>query len=165
MKKLISILTVSVMTAALLSGCKAEQTPVPVNPDVPVAVVSETDTSGTDADKKYYTFTYSISDDAIESFAVKIRDAFLNGDKKTIADNANFPLRIGDKKFENSDELLAADFDSIFSDRWKSDLKTETCTAMGFNGEGFMLADGLVWVFDVQNDDGTSRLLVWSVNL
>ena len=149
MKKFFAAVLAAAVLIAAIAGCTA-------------APAAETAEENADLAEKFYTFSQDIPDADIEAFAAEIRDAFVGGDWQKIADNANFPLRVGEITCDTAEDFLAQDWDSYFSEDFISEMKAETCHEMGFNGEGFMLANGLVWVFSVA--DGGSRLVVWSVN-
>ena len=156
MKKTIAVIISVLLLAAVFAGCAKVNTG---NAESGAASQS----AAADGEK-YYHFSSGLTDAEIEQFAEKIKDAMLNGDWETVAANANYPLRVGTAVYDTAEDFLAKEWDGFFSDEWKEALEAETCHEMGFNGEGFMLASGEVWVFDVTGADGGEQLLIWSIN-
>lgn len=157
MKKIIAVIISALLLVSLFTGCvRAGQSDA-------AQAGAASQGAGEDGEK-YYRFSSGITDAEIEEFAARIKDAMLNGDWETVAENANYPLRVGTAVYDTAEDFLAQDWDNFFSEDWKEALKAETCHEMGFNGEGFMLASGEVWVFDVAGEDGGEQLLIWSIN-
>lgn len=160
MKKIIAVIISVLLLVSLFAGCvktpQAEGTGKP-------GTASESVNKPADGEK-YYLFSLNITDEEIEQFAAEVRDELVNGDWEAIAKKANYPLRVGTAVYDTDEEFLAQDWDNYFSDEWKEALKAETCREMGCNGEGFMLASGAVWVFDVAGENGSEQLLIWSIN-
>ena len=163
MKRIIAVMISVLLLASLFAGCinnsKTEEAGKPG--------VSQDNGEGSKPSavgEKYYLFSSGISDAEIEQFAAEIKDELLTGDWEAIAGKANYPLRVGTAVYDTAEDFLAQNWDNYFSNEWKAALEAETCHEMGCNGEGFMLASGAVWVFDVSGEDGGEQLLIWSIN-
>lgn len=162
MKKRATLLVSILLLAAVITGCAREPSVEEATKPKPVpesTAMGETETN----DEKYYRFS-AISDAEIENFAAEVRTAILNDDWESVAEKANFPLRVGDTTYDTAEDFLSQSWGDYFSDEWFRELEAETCHEMGQNGEGFMMASGEIWVFGFVNDDVGEYLRIWCIN-
>ena len=99
-------------------------------------------------DLDYYNGFSAMDKGLLESYAVDIRNACLDGNWEYIADLARFPILVNGESYADRDAFLERMADSTLSDAGRAALEEETCHDMFYNGQGLCLGGGQVWLMD-----------------
>lgn len=112
-----------------------------------------------------YTACSAYSKEEIEAFAAKVRQAVLDKDWDTLAQNTVYAIAVGSQTFLEESEFAAADWDSILSEDFIQAIEKESCQDMFNNFDGVMMGDGQIWFNEVLDIDGNSEgLKVIAIN-
>lgn len=108
--------------------------------------------------KNRYNSLYG-SDDEVESFMKRVRSSILKGDKVWIANHVYYPIDVNLNKdgkrttIKNKTELIT-NFNRIFHQEFKNEIKSASVCNMFNNYQGVMLGDGQIWV---NNTPGSTK--------
>ena len=105
----------------------------------------------------------------VEKFAAEVKQLFLQKDWETLSGMMDYPVRLfGETDANNKEEFLAAMNGHEFPDSSFKAMENEPCDDLFANGQGIMLADGLIWFRDVNYDgitqNGTPSFKIITVN-
>ena len=114
-----------------------------------------------------YEMVTNFSTAEVEAFAREVREQILNHDWAGLSEKTAFPVTIAGSRYENADELLAADPDSIITDDFISKIREERCENMFFSSNGIMMGEtGQVWFAEVLDDNYKSQeLKIIAINI
>ena len=101
--------------------------------------------------------------------AAEVKQLFLQKDWETLSGMMDYPVRLfGETDANNKEEFLAAMNGHEFPDSSFKAMENEPCDDLFANGQGIMLADGLIWFRDVNYDgitqNGTPSFKIITVN-
>lgn len=103
---------------------------------------------GNDFDHRYTDF-YG-TDDETERFMKLIKTSILTNDKATVASNISYPINVTigkQQKFKiKNKQSLIANFDKIFTPKYKEAIRLSRTCNLFCNYQGAMLADGKIWI-------------------
>ena len=118
-------------------------------------------TSGTTGDDFYKVCT-NADKKTVEDFAVKARDAYVNGDWETLSGMILYPIKLAEgvtaednyafMDYMNSKKVTDAD---------KKEMEAETCQDMFARDQGICLGSGQIWIGENVDD---SKLYVISIS-
>lgn len=99
-------------------------------------------------DLNFYNGFSAMEKGLLESYAMDIRSACLDGNWEYIADLARFPILVNGTSYADREAFLALMAESTFSDAARAELEQENCHDMFYNGQGLCLGGGQVWLLD-----------------
>lgn len=108
-------------------------------------------------DSNYYNLCTSCSKKEVEDFAAKVKQQIIDKDWAALSENVAYPITIVGTTYNNSEEFLAADFETLCTDRFYEGVKKAETSNMFFNWKGVIIGDGEVWFSEVLNEDNTSQ--------
>ena len=171
------ILVMTILTALSLlfvSACgkaPAEEKEAPeatASAAQPTPSASETQTAA-EEEEPYYGIATTAPRADVEKFAAEVKQLFLQKDWETLSGMMDYPVRLfGETDANNKEEFLAAMNGHEFPDSSFKAMENEPCDDLFANGQGIMLADGLIWFRDVNYDgitqNGTPSFKIITVN-
>ena len=106
---------------------------------------------------------------AAQPTPAEVKQLFLQKDWETLSGMMDYPVRLfGETDANNKEEFLAAMNGHEFPDSSFKAMENEPCNDLFANGQGIMLADGLIWFRDVNYDgitqNGTPSFKIITVN-
>lgn len=99
-------------------------------------------------DLDFYNGFSAMEKGLLESYAMDIRNACLDGNWEYIADLARFPILVNGTSYADREAFLSLMAESTFSDAARAELEQENCHDMFYNGQGLCLGGGQVWLLD-----------------
>lgn len=108
-------------------------------------------------DSDYYSLCTNCSKNEVESFAAEVKQLIIDKDWTALSENVAYPITIVGTTYNNSEEFLTADFETLCTDRFYEGVKKAETTNMFFNWKGVIVGDGEVWFSEVLNEDNTSQ--------
>lgn len=99
-------------------------------------------------DLDFYNGFSAMEKGLLESYAMDIRNACLDGNWEYIADLARFPILVNGSSYADREAFLSLMAESTFSDAARAELEQENCHDMFYNGQGLCLGGGQVWLLD-----------------
>ena len=120
-------------------------------------------------EEPYYGIATTAPRADVEKFAAEVKQLFLQKDWETLSGMMDYPVRLfGETDANNKEEFLAAMNGHEFPDSSFQAMENEPCNDLFANGQGIMLADGLIWFRDVNFDgitqNGTPSFKIITVN-
>ena len=99
-------------------------------------------------DPAYYSAFSAMDKGALEAFAMEIRNAYLAEDWAAIADHARYPIMVNGTGYADRESFLAFMEGCTLSDTARTEMTSEFCHDMFYNGQGLCLGSGQVWLLD-----------------
>lgn len=118
---------------------------------------SETDETETSDDADYYALCTQSTKAEVESFAALVKQQIVDKDWEALSENVSYPITIVGTTYNNSEEFLTADFDTLCTDVFYNGVKEAETTNLFFNWKGVIVGNGEVWIGEKLNDDNTSQ--------
>jgi hypothetical protein len=100
----------------------------------------------------------------VENFMKKVKFAILNNDKEWMADNIYFPIQVHINRKNTlikTKKQFMKNFDNIFYQQFKNEIKSFCVCNMFNNYNGVMLGNGAIWI---NPDGGSSYCKITSIN-
>jgi hypothetical protein len=98
---------------------------------------------------------FSGTDEDVENFMKKVKSAILKGDKEWMASHIRYPISasLNGKKSTKikSKQQLIDNFDKVFYQAFKDNIKSSCVCNMFNNYQGTMLGSGIIWITDNSN--------------
>lgn len=120
-------------------------------------------------EEPYYGIATTAPRADVEKFAAEVRQIFLKKDWETLSGMVEYPVRLfGETDAGSREEFLEAMNGHEFPDSSFKAMEDEPCDDLFANGQGIMLADGLIWFRDVNfdgiNQNGAPSFRIITVN-
>ena len=110
----------------------------------------ETEAAATPED--HYAQVTDIPAVQVEAFAKVVRYIMLQKNWAALEERIHFPLTVQEEEIQDWQGFLSWMNDySLYSPSWKK-LEEETCTAMFCNWQGIRMADGFLWINEVEGE-------------
>ena len=120
-----------------------------VQPEETKHATAEQQYIATEAAEDHYALVTDIPAVQVEAFAEVVRYNMLEKNWEALKDRIHFPLTVQDEEIQDWQGFLDwVNGYSLYSSSWKK-LEEETCTAMFCNWQGIRMADGFLWINDV----------------
>jgi hypothetical protein len=108
------------------------------------------------------------TDDEVEAFMKKVKNAILTDNKQWVADHVQYPLRhVLSKKYPpiNNKKLLMKYYDQIFSKQFKGKIKHAVTTNLFNKDSAAMLANGEIWIGNTtKSTEDKYSLIIVAIN-
>lgn len=97
-----------------------------------------------------YTMVTDIPAEEVEAFAASVRQNILEGDWEEFAKKINYPVTIYDRQVGNEGGLVGLMLRNVVKDDFVEEISQESCNQMFCNWQGICMADGRIWINDVE---------------
>lgn len=108
----------------------------------------------------YYEITTGFKKTTVEAYASEIRRQILEHDWTGISEKISYPITIAGSTYQNEEEFLEEDMDTVVTEKFMQYIEKETCEKMFHNWQGIMMGEtGEIWFAEVLNGDNKSQSL------
>ena len=102
--------------------------------------------------EEHYAMVTNFSVEKVEAFAKVVRHNMLGMNWKALEGKICFPLTVQDRKIQNNQEFVEW-IDAFFRySVFRTRLEQESCEAMFCNWQGICMADGFIWINEVDGE-------------
>ena len=113
-------------------------------------------TTVTPTPEDHYAMVTDFSVEEVESFAASVRQNVLDGDWEEFAKKVNYPVSIYDRRIGNEGGLVGLTLRNKVKVDFIEQIEKESCRKMFCNWQGICMADGRIWINDV---DGQLKIM------
>lgn len=96
-----------------------------------------------------YSLVTGISGEEVEAFAAEVRQNVLEGDWQAFSQKVSYPIAIWDKTVGNDGSLVGLTLRNTVKESFLTQIRMESCNQMFCNWQGICMADGRIWINEV----------------
>lgn len=96
-----------------------------------------------------YSLVTGISGEEVEAFAAEVRQNVLEGDWQAFSQKVSYPIAIWDKTVGNDGGLVGLTLRNTVKESFLTQIRMESCNQMFCNWQGICMADGRIWINEV----------------
>lgn len=109
-------------------------------------------------------YSFEATDQEVNAYAKKIQKMILLKKWNNVANEVKYPVLVSSKLIKTKKEFCNYKFDKVLTKSFYQALKKEKCDSLFNNYQGAMLADGQVWINEVENGSGKKALKIIAIN-
>lgn len=106
-----------------------------------------------------YSLVTELPAEEVEAFAAEIRQNVVDGNWENFAQKVNYPLPVYEREIRNAEKLMDLTTQFRVQESFVERIGQETCVRMYSSGQGIRMADGRIWINEV---DG--KLKITAIN-
>ncbi len=121
-------------------------------PEEPVTSFATAETTRPETAEDHYALVTKLPAQKVEAFAAEIRQNVLDGDWEAFAGKVHYPIAVYDKNVGNDGGLVGLTIRNAVKESFVTQIEKESCTAMFCNWQGICMADGRIWINEVDGE-------------
>jgi len=121
-------------------------------PKEPVASFATAETTRPATAEDHYALVTELPAREVEAFAAEVRQNVLDGDWEAFAEKVHYPIAVYDKNVGNDGGLVGLTIRNPVKESFVLQIEKESCAAMFCNWQGICMADGRLWINEVDGE-------------